>query len=205
MPLASLFSTPVAMYEHPGMEAMNQEITEILVAESESIPSVSASNVGGWHSKYDLQTRPEACFRKLSDIVVANAIETTAAVAKNTQGRVLQLTAKAEMWAMVMRNGNYAIPHAHAGSHWASVYYADAGDANVTPGSKSGVIAFVDPRLGHISIPGLDIAIGNFEVVAKTGQLLVFPGWLTHFVHPYRGQRPRVSLACNVSFEVVGT
>jgi uncharacterized protein (TIGR02466 family) len=203
MPLASLFSTPVAMYEHPGVASMNQEITEILVAESESIPSVSVSNVGGWHSRYDLFTRPEACFRKLGEIIVASARETTAAVAKNTGGHVLQVTAKAEMWAMVMRNGDYTIPHTHADAHWASVYYADAGDADATAGSKSGAIAFVDPRMGYLPIPGLDIARGNFEVEAKTGQLLVFPGWLMHFVHLYRGQRPRVSLACNVTFEVV--
>jgi uncharacterized protein (TIGR02466 family) len=203
MPLASLFSTPVAMYEHPGLASMNQEITDILVAESESIPSVSVSNVGGWHSKYDLFTRPEACFRKLGEIIVASARETTAVVAKNTGGRVLQVTTKAEMWAMVMRNGDYTTPHTHADSHWASVYYADAGDSEETPGSKSGAISFVDPRMGYLPIPGLDIALGNFEVNAKTGQLLVFPGWLMHFVHPYRGRRPRVSLACNVTFEIV--
>jgi len=179
---------------------MNKEITDILVAESKSIPSVAVSNVGSWHSRYDLMTRPEACFRKLGDLIVESARATYLAVAKNTGGRVPQATAKAEMWAMVMRNGHYTIPHSHAASHWASVYYADAGDADETADSRSGAIAFVDPRLGFQPIPGLDLALGNFEVNARTGQLLVFPGWLTHFVHPYLGKRPRVSLACNVTF-----
>jgi uncharacterized protein (TIGR02466 family) len=205
MQLASLFWTPVAMHEHPGLESMNKEITDILVAESESIPSVAVSNVGGWHSKYDLMTRPEACFQKLGELIIASARETTAAVAKSGGGRALQVTAKADMWAMVMRNGDYTVPHAHADCHWASVYYADAGDAGDAADPKSGRIAFVDPRLGYLPIPGLEMVLANFEVNPKTGQLLLFPGWLMHYVHAYRGKRPRVSLSCNVTFEVVGS
>jgi hypothetical protein len=28
--------------------------------------------------------------------------------------------------------------------------------------------------------------------------MVVFPGWLQHFVEPYRGTKPRVSISCNV-------
>lgn len=202
MPLATLFSTPVAMYEHPDMQAMNKEITDILVAESESTPSVSVSNVGGWHSKYDLQARPEACFGQLAALIVGHVLETTETVAKSTGRRLPKFTTKVEMWAMVMRDGDYSIPHTHADSHWASVYYADVGDAHEKAHPNSGDITFVDPRMGVLYIPGLDIAVGNFVVKAKAGQLLVFPGWLMHYVHAYRGRRPRVSVACNVNLLV---
>jgi uncharacterized protein (TIGR02466 family) len=203
MRLASLFSTPIAMHEHPGKEAMNREITEILVAESESIPSLSNSNVGGWHSQYNLQTRPEACFRTLTELIVSRVRETTEAIAKSTGRQLPKFTAKPEMWAMVMRDGDYGIPHTHAYSHWATVYYADPGDADQTAHPNSGIITFVDPRNGYLPIPGLDMVVGNFAVNAQAGQLLVFPGWLMHYVHVYRGRRPRVSLSCNVTFEVV--
>ena len=200
MPLASLFPTPIAMYEHAELESMNKEITDILVAESVSVPSLSHSNVGGWHSKYDLQTRPEACFRKLTQLIVDHAMETTTVIAKGLGKRLPKLSAKTHMWAMVMRDGNYTIPHTHADAHWASVYYADAGDTDVAAYPESGVINFIDPRSGYLPIPGLDMTGGDFMVNAKTGQLLVFPGWLTHYVHAYRGKRPRVSIACNVTY-----
>lgn len=200
MPLASLFSTPIAMYEHPELESMNREITAILVAESESVPSLSHSNVGGWHSRYDLQTRPEACFRSLTKLIVDHAMETTAVIAKGLGKSLPKFSAKTHMWAMVMRDGNYTIPHTHADAHWASVYYADAGDTDEAAYPESGVINFIDPRSGYLPIPGLDMTGGDFMVNAKTGQLLVFPGWLTHYVHPYRGRRPRVSIACNVTY-----
>lgn len=202
MPLASLFSTPVALYEHPGMESMNREITEILVAESLSIPSIAVTNAGGWHSPYDLHKRPEPCFRQLSEMIVKRAQETTDAIASSLGRRNPPFSAKVEMWAMVMREGDYTIVHSHASSHWASVYYADAGDADEAAYPDSGEIAFVDPRSAYSQIPGVGIGVGNFVVNPKTAQLLLFPGWLMHFVHVYRGRRPRVSLACNVSFEI---
>jgi uncharacterized protein (TIGR02466 family) len=189
------------MYEHPEMESINKEITDILVAESLSVPSLTHSNVGGWHSKYDLQLRPESCFRKLSEMVIRRAQETNEAIARTTGQRLAQLTPQVHMWAMVMREGDYTIPHTHADCHWASVYYPDVGDANETTHPDSGVIAFIDPRSGFLPIPGLDLTGGNFVVNAKVGQMLVFPGWLSHYVHAYRGQRPRVSVACNVTYQ----
>jgi uncharacterized protein (TIGR02466 family) len=203
MQLASLFSTPVAMHEPSNVKDMNREITAILLTESETIPSISNSNVGGWHSQYELQNRPEACFQTLSALIVASVLETTETIAQNTGRRIPKFTAKPEMWAMVMRDGDYTVPHTHAYAHWATVYYADEGDAADAANPNSGVITFVDPRSGHMPVPGLDIANGNFVVNPKAGQLLVFPGWLTHYVHTYRGQRPRVSLSCNVTLEVV--
>ena len=202
MPLATLFSTPIAMYEHPDLGSTNIEITEILVAESETIPSVSVSNVGGWHSQYELQTRPEACFLKLNEIIVGRARETAETIAKSTGRRLPQFTTTTEMWAMVMRDGDYTIPHSHADAHWATVYYPDVGDADEVAHPNSGVITFIDPRSGFLPVPGLDLAVANFAVSAKAGQLLVFPGWLAHYVHVYRGKRPRVSVACNVTFHV---
>jgi uncharacterized protein (TIGR02466 family) len=203
MQLATLFSTPIAMYEPPDLAAMNQEMTDILVAESESIPSVARSNVGGWHSAYNLQTRPEACFRKLAALIVARAQETSEAVAKTTGGHFPKVNAVPHMWAMVMRDGNYTSPHTHSAAHWASVYYPDAGDANTITHPGSGVITFVDPRSGNFPIPGLSMTVGEFVVSPQTGQLLVFPGWLMHYVHTYRGSRPRVSISCNVTYDFV--
>jgi uncharacterized protein (TIGR02466 family) len=203
MQLATLFSTPIAMYEPPDLAAMNQEITAILIAESMSIPSVARSNVGGWHSAYNLEKRPEPCFRQLAELIVACAQETSEAVAKTMGGTFPKVTARPHMWAMVMRDGHYTSPHTHSDSHWATVYYPDAGDANIKDHPGSGVITFVDPRTGSFPIPGLSMTVGEFVVSPQTGQLLVFPGWLMHYVHTYRGSRPRVSISCNVTYDFV--
>jgi len=201
MPLASLFSTPVALYEHDDLGDMNRELTRILVSESETVPTISHSNVGGWHSTYDLQSRPEPCFQKLTELVVGNAWRTSDALARSAGKSLPQMGCSLVMWAMVMRDGNYSSPHTHANSHWAVVYYPDAGDCDVTRYPKSGDIGFLDPRSPQLPIPGLDLTVGEFLVRPKTGQMLVFPGWLMHFVHAYHGTRPRLSIACNVTFQ----
>lgn len=201
MQLANLFSTPVAMFEHPELQPLKKELTDILVAESLTIPSVSVSNAGGWHSPYSLHTRPEECFRKLNKFMIASALEITAAVAKSTGASPLKYTTSTEMWAMVMRDGDYTIAHTHAETHWACVFYADNGDADQKAHPNSGLISFADPRMGRMPVPGLTIAAANFTVDAQAGQLLVFPGWLMHYVHAYRGTRPRVSVACNVTLQ----
>jgi uncharacterized protein (TIGR02466 family) len=203
MQYAQLFSTPIALFEPPGLEALNKEMTEILVAESETVASVAVSNVGGWHSRFDLHKRPQSCFRTLSDIVVASAQELTETLAKAAGSPFPKMIGTTEMWAMVMRHGDYTIAHTHAVNHWAAVYYPDVGDADQKTYPKSGTITFVDPRLGFVPVPGLDMVVANFEINAKPGQLLMFPGWLMHYVHAYKGLRPRVSIACNVHFEVV--
>ncbi|EEA04372.1 hypothetical protein BH160DRAFT_0274 [Burkholderia sp. H160] len=38
----------------------------------------------------------------------------------------------------------------------------------------------------------------TFMIRPRSGMLVVFPGWLQHYVHPYRGTRPRIIIASNV-------
>jgi hypothetical protein len=85
------------------------------------------------------------------------------------------------------------------------VYYADAGDADEAAHPASGLLALVDPRQGGRPMPGLEVVGTTYTVLPRTGRLAVFPGWLLHYVHTYLGQRPRVSISCNVIFEPVST
>lgn len=38
----------------------------------------------------------------------------------------------------------------------------------------------------------------TFHLYPRTGMLAVFPAWLVHWVAPYRGRRPRISVAANL-------
>ncbi|HTT40116.1 MAG TPA: putative 2OG-Fe(II) oxygenase [Burkholderiales bacterium] len=202
MPDLSLFGTPVSMRDLSGMDEINRDATRRLVAESLSLASVHRSNVGGWHSQ-NLAGRPEACFRDLLQRIVTGVRETVEGLAKERQQRLPAMRIGIHAWAMVMRNGDYTIPHDHSDVHWATVYYLDAGDADATAHPASGLLALVDPRHGR-PMPGLESVLGTtFTVLPRTGRLVVFPGWLLHYVHTYQGQRPRVSVSCNLVFEPV--
>jgi hypothetical protein len=200
MPHLTLFATPVSMYDLPGMDEINRDVTERLVAESVSVPSVHHSNVGGWHSQ-NLTGRPEACYGALLQNIVTRVRETVETLAQERGQGLPAMRIGVHAWAMVMRDGDYTISHDHAEVHWATVYYADAGDADEKAHPASGLLALLDPRHGGRPMPGLELLGTTFTVLPRTGRLVVFPGWLRHYVHSYRGQRPRVSISCNVVFE----
>lgn len=198
----SLFATPLAMYDPPGMDEINRDLTTRLVAESVSLPSVHRSNVGGWHSQSNLALRPDPCFRTLIQHIVTRVRETVDGLAQVGGQRLPAMRMGVHAWAMVMRNGDYTIPHDHADAHWSTVYYPDAGDADEGTHPDSGLLALIDPRHGGRPMPGLDLLGSTFTAQPRTGRLFVFPGWLFHYVHAYRGQRPRVAVSCNVTFEL---
>jgi len=205
MPNLSLFATPVSMYDLPGMEEINRDLTERLVAESVTLPSAHRSNVGGWHSQ-NLAGRPEASFRTLIQSIVTRVRETVDGLAQEKGQSLPAMRMGVHAWAMVMRNGDYTIPHDHSEVHWATVYYPDAGDADEAAHPASGLLALVDPRHGGRPMPGLESLLGTtFTALPRSARLVVFPGWLLHYVHVYRGQRPRVSISCNVVFEPPST
>ena len=197
----ALFSTPVFVYDVPETDALNRELAERLQAEATSSAGLVRSNRGGWHSPPDLAQRAEPCFGAVVQMIVNHVDETM-----QNLSEAMRLTPRPnwryspQAWAMVMRDGDYTIMHDHGTSHWSVSYYVDAGDSNYERHPESGLLALVDPRRYIRPIPGFgDFNMTEFTVRPKSGRLVVFPSWIQHFVHPYRGTRPRVAIACNVS------
>jgi len=200
----ALFSTPLFVYDVPNVEDMNCEIGERLRAEAQTSPGVRRANVGGWHSPPDLALRPDPCYRAMMKMIVDHVgathskIVSAMALAPSPPWRFA-----AQAWAVVMRNGDYTIAHDHGEAHWSTSYYVDAGDADLDRTPDSGALAVLDPRRSGRPIPGLESG-STFTIRPRTGVLVVFPGWLQHYVHPYRGTRPRIAIACNVTMSPMG-
>lgn len=101
-------------------------------------------------------------------------------------------------WGTVMRDGDYTVTHDHGESIWSSAYYVDAGDADLTLHPQSGHLAFIDPRRRGKPPGAGDLFAGLFTVRPRASLLVLFPGYLQHYVHPYRGTRPRIMVSCNL-------
>jgi hypothetical protein len=99
-------------------------------------------------------------------------------------------------WASVYHDGDYCMPHSHPRTMISVLYVPDVGDAE---GDNNGRFYFADPRLapccqeeaGYVSTPSAPI----FE----PGMMLLFPGAAVHFVTPYRGERPRITMSWNLN------
>jgi uncharacterized protein (TIGR02466 family) len=196
-----LFSTPLVVVDLPGMEAANAEISTQLLAEEQAVPSWQRANVGGWHSVPNLSQRPQPCYRTLMRAVVDQVTTVVRGLASDMGlAQVPQYRYGVTAWGMVLREGHYVMVHDHGDVHWSVAYYVDAGDEVAEP---SGRLVFVDPRRSGRSIPELDLFPTSFDIQPRTGALVIFPGWLQHYVHAYRGQRPRICVSCNLTMEVV--
>ena len=194
---AALFPTPIAVIDLPDMAEVNREIAAVLLAEEQTVPSWQRANVGGWHSVPDLSRRPGP-YQTLMRLIVdqVGAFVQVLAGDKPVPAYRWGVTA----WAMVMRQHDYVTLHDHGDAHWSVAYYVDAGDDMPAP---SGRIAFLDPRRSGRSIPELRLFGATFDLAPRTGALVIFPGWLQHYVHPYRGERPRICVSANLTMELV--
>ncbi|MBM3486267.1 MAG: hypothetical protein FJX67_06495 [Alphaproteobacteria bacterium] len=99
-------------------------------------------------------------------------------------------------WANVTASGEYGQPHSHTRSTVSVVYFLDLG-TNEPTNPHNGRFAFVDPRLTlccHEEAGRLSQAVMPQHV---DGLMFGFPSQIVHFVHVYRGERPRISIAWN--------
>lgn len=199
----AMFPTPLVVLDLPAMDELNHELATLLLAEEQTIPSWQRANVGGWHSVPDLSRRSQPCYRALMRIVVDQVSNNVAALAAAAD--VAQLPAfryGVTAWGMILRDGHYVTTHDHGDVHWSVAYYVDAGDDAPPP---SGRLAFLDPRRSGRMIPEVPLFPSTFDLAPRTSALVIFPGWLQHYVHAYRGKRPRICISCNLTMETVAS
>jgi len=94
-------------------------------------------------------------------------------------------------WLNINRFKDHNAPHHHPPAALAAVFYVHA-----TP--EQGRLCFLDMNGARAATT--DIADGDpVEWVApRTGRLVLFPGWLWHYVAPNMTDDARISLAFNV-------
>jgi hypothetical protein len=99
-------------------------------------------------------------------------------------------------WANRLSRGDWQAPHMHPKEYTiiSGVYYVDV----PTAPAPSGHIEFINPNLASVSLGG-QIATRRHE--PKTGQILLFPPYYMHFVHPLQGGSSRDVVAFDVSLD----
>lgn len=95
-----------------------------------------------------------------------------------------------QSWVTVLHTGGHQSPHIHPAGWLSGVLYVDSG--NATEGGDGDIL------FGHVPSIGLDITPRDAVHRPETGQLITFPSYYFHHTRPYRGARPRISLAFDV-------
>lgn len=193
--LQPVFLTLLMKRRLDDMATMNPRLREIIVERMKTGKGVRASNVGGWHSEADMMDWPEPEVRALCQAFLeAGRDATEAQLPRGLRGEI-KVSFYGGCWANVLRDGGYNRIHNHPGPVWSGCYYVSVGKPAPQP-ETNGWIEFQDPRPANLYGQ-------NERVKPEEGLLLLFPGWLNHFVNPFHGEGERISVAFNLSAEVL--
>lgn len=199
--VVSVFATPLVNHLWPDSDALNRELAELVLRVSSSHPGIQRSNVGGWHSTLDFMNWDFECVRTLRGRLQRFVAELTRRFLRPLEpGQALHF--ELDGWANVLRHGQYCSLHSHPNSFWSGVYYVTA-NPGLAEHPQSGKLELVDPRPGASTAYAEHTTLsGRLLLSPAAGQMVIFPAWLQHCVHPYFGAGERISIAFNVRFDV---
>ncbi|MDC0033511.1 TIGR02466 family protein [Alphaproteobacteria bacterium] len=190
-----LFPTVMLQRQLGRVVPLNARLRKIVLENERKDSGIRSSNVGGWHSQADfLEWKLPEVGILAAEIMVAGRELTSTLVPPGEEGE-LEVTFQGGTWANVLRKGGYNKIHNHPGALWSGCYYVSTGRPAPEP-EFNGWIEFQDPRPGNIHG-------GKERVKPVEGMLLLFPGWLNHYVNPFNGKGERISIAFNLDAEFV--
>lgn len=199
-----LFPTLVFRRQYAHLDAVNERLRTLILKERDTAPGIVRSNVGGFHTEADLLEKDDPAITVYKSLMHSLVHDYLAEVA-GTEPSDIKFGLKTEAWANVQELGDYSRPHVHPSCHFSIVYYVDVGDEPEARAGEAnldlqGRLEVLDPRgrPNMVLIPGVT-QTDNVVLKPKAGLMLIFPSWLYHLVHPYRGKRPRISIACNAT------
>lgn len=192
------FATPIVNQHWDDAGDLNEALSKHLLKLEAEDGGVVKSNVGGWHSANDLLDSEEPCLQKLVERIThfnQTAIRHFTLREHRDAPGAMQL----EGWANIIRDGQYNLVHSHPNSAWSGVYYVDVGEPTADH-THNGKLELLDPRpAAGLSYTEKSNVYGRLLLSPRPGQLVFFPSWLQHQVHPFFGKGCRISIAYNVT------
>ena len=167
----------------------NDKLAQDILEWSKQDKGLQKTNVKGWHSKTDMQTKPE--YKPLVDELMTMCKEI---FKEEWLDREPML---GNMWANINPKDGLNQPHIHPNSLFSGVYY-------VKSNPQAGRLKIYDPRAGvQIVMPvrkkgqppkhlWRDANLDPFP-----GRIIMFPAWLWHAVEPNESNDIRISVSFN--------
>jgi uncharacterized protein (TIGR02466 family) len=179
-----------------GHEALNQELEKYALEEmnrKDSAKKDQHSNIGGWQSERDLHTKLgtstpyDLALLKLFESFSSPMTQyiNACCVKCNIKPSTSYDWNYTGAWFNVAARGGYNAPHTHPLSEISGAYY----------------IRTEDPPPDYPFSGRIDFyyETGQNHFFPKPGTLILFPGTMLHFVHPYYGSGHRISLSFNLN------
>jgi len=210
----TLFPVPLSIHYFGKQNSdLNSQLVSDILTENQVDPEgTNRSNIGGWHSSFGMEKKYDS-FQSLSKIIeeYGNTFCTTHGF---YDGLVFS-----NMWANVSGSGDMNAPHHHGTDPLTGVYYpiesiSSDGALNFDYESDriplginnydskrqepGGALVFQDPAYGKkITLVNKNNPdnCSSYHVYPKAGLLILFPGYISHFVTPFKENKKRLSIS----------
>ncbi len=195
-----LFSSILVVHDWPDSEDLNRELQGIILnrEHAEESQGQNRSNAGGWQSPGNMMAWTEPAVQTLRHRIETLVFNLIDQIIRDT-GQRRQFRLIIDAWANINRDGDYNVVHTHPNCMWSGVYYVEKGKPDSAI-PQNGMLELIDPReaANYIQIKNT-ILDGKEFIDNEPGRMLLWPSWMKHMVHPYKGEAERISIAYNVT------
>ncbi|MDA0959054.1 MAG: TIGR02466 family protein [Proteobacteria bacterium] len=159
---------------------------------------------GVFESNFNFLDNAQSHIQDLRTLIQKHLISFIAVVNDSDPNEIANFPMNYHSWFHITSKGGYFRAHTHPLASWSVVYCASRGDDSHKQDHNMGDIVFYDPR-GNASMfldptnraMRRELSFNSFKISPRHGDLLIFPSYITHFVEPYQGDLPRVTIAAN--------
>jgi uncharacterized protein (TIGR02466 family) len=194
------FPTHVLVRQHRGIEALTASLVAVIEAarENEDNAALSTENTtqGGFQTGggQDFLERNEPPLRALKSQIIWPAVETY--LEQVLDCNPLLTPVSLVSWAVSLGPGDWQAPHFHPKEYTliSGVYYVSVPEAT----EPEGCLEFVNPNLNAVSMGNQPSSRLHRP---QTGQIILFPPYYMHFVHPLKARVSRHVIAFDVRLQ----
>jgi uncharacterized protein (TIGR02466 family) len=193
--LINMFPVPLLMQAEERADLNRRFVAEALARRGKEA-GVGRSNRYGWHSNADFFQRKEEAHAELAEIIRQFVQKATKQMMPKLPG---DLAPSCEGWVNINPTHALNSPHDHPGSFWSGTYYAQVPLPTREEDKMSGAIEFLDPRgsLGTSARIETPFTRSKFTLRPAAGTLLLWPGYLRHWVYPNMSKEDRFTVSFN--------
>ncbi len=148
-------------------------------------------HIPNWQSRPNLHK--ENNFKNFAEYI----IEANKEVIRDNLGYIFDDIRITDMWANVLKPGEYHAPHTHSNNFYSGVFYLDA--------DNTSGICFSDPKSqANVIVPESNPNLDNANVLeykAESNRIYIFPSWISHWVPVLKGNKTRTSVSWNIQLK----
>jgi hypothetical protein len=180
-----IFATPLAVVTLPAAPQSNEAVAQLFARHATANPPPAGAARLCYQSRDDLLEWSDESVRQVCDAILRGVWSTVAAVTTLGPEQLKTLSMQARAAFTIVQPDGCLPATSHSLTAWCGIYCLQA-PAPAPGRGDSGVVRFYESRFGAMLADATTSALrvpftsGHFAWRAVPGQLVVFPGSLTH-------------------------